>query len=421
VKNPLLYRALVVLTSALIGAGAVATSAHAGGNGNTGGYTAKTACTSLEAATYTHTFDGPTGKASITLTNGPLCAGLSQAFALVAYTAPAATFQLPQFVMDSSVKYFTAPKSEGELIPSTLEFQVEVPTCYAQVDFVKGERVISPLKDKNDLYGSRKVAYWNGNGGNGVCTDKPEATPLSDCDGNVDLKLINREGNLDAKFEITGDEGFKQTVTVKHKTIGDLHVPAANAKNIVVTVKGKQIWQGGWTKPEDCQKPEVGKPEAALVSTCDGLVFTLKNPANGVDVTVTLTPNKGEAKTVTVKPGESAGPITFPGEEGLAVTVSGDLDVANGVVTWTKPEDCASPSASTSTSASASPSPSTSTSASASATPSATVSTTPVSSNENLPKTGSAVSTWAAGAGLLLIIGGVLFFLARRRRVDFTT
>ena len=106
------------------------------------------------------------------------------------------------------------------------------------------------------------------------------------------------------------------------------HRPAADAKNIRVTSRGTEIYQGGWTKPKDCCKtPEVGKPEATVVSDCDGLTFTVKNPKNGAVITATLTPNKGEAKTLTAQPGETKS-VTFAGTEGLKVAVVGNIDAA---------------------------------------------------------------------------------------------
>ena len=77
-----------------------------------------------------------------------------------------------------------------------------------------------------------------------------------------------------------------------------------------------------------------------------------------------------------------------------------------------------SPSESTPT-----PSPSVSTPPSETPTPSASPSATPivpVGNNSNLPVTGAATGSIAAGAAVLLAIGGGLFFMARRRKLKFT-
>jgi hypothetical protein len=89
---------------------------------------------------------------------------------------------------------------------------------------------------------------------------------------------------------------------------------------------------------------------------------------------------------------------------------------------------CPTPSASTSPT----PKPTPSTSTSATPTPSTTVSPTPSAttpapapggggaSGGGLPVTGAAAGSIAGGAALLLAIGGVLFVMARRRKVKFT-
>jgi LPXTG-motif cell wall-anchored protein len=423
-RKPLLYRAAAVLAGALLAVSG-ASAAFAGGNGwsngDHGGHSGDhKPCTPVNEAKYKSTLDGLKGDATVELLNGPVCEAAP--ISLVSYTAPSKTFALPQYVMQFDTQSFqpvaaSADKYTKNLTKSVLTFHVEIPTCYYQVDLVTGSKIENPLTS-NNLYGDRKLKWYNG--GEGVCAAKPAVEDVSDCTGGVDLKLINRESNLAADFKVTGDAGFSKTVTVAHNKVGDLPVPAESAKNIVVTVDGKEIFRGGWKKPENCQPPGGSKPTASLTSTCAGLVFHISNPADGVPVTVTLTPNKGQAQTVTVKPGETPADVTFPGQEGLTVTVSGDLDAQNGVVTWTKPSDCASPSHSASPSASTSASASPSASASTSTSPAAAPSTTPVSSDSNLPKTGAAAGTVAGGAVLLLLIGGVLFYLARRRKVNFT-
>src|SRR5690606_18566322 len=65
------------------------------------------------------------------------------------------------------------------------------------------------------------------------------------------------------------------------------------------------------------------EPTGTVEVTCDELIFTVENPQGGKEITVTLTPNKGEPKTLTVAPGET-GSVSFPAEEGLTVTPSGE-------------------------------------------------------------------------------------------------
>jgi LPXTG-motif cell wall-anchored protein len=370
-------------------------------------------CVAPAQAKYEHTFNGPNGTASIKLLGDrPLCA--EQSFALVAYTAPSATFATPQHVLDSSVKKFV-PATAEKLSVNTLEFKVEVPECFTQVDFVFGDQIINPLTDGSDRYGSRKVGEGSApgnqskpaqgqpqnawyNGGSGTCKAEPAVEALPDCEGNVTLKLINRS-TFGETFTITADGGFtkSETLAARQEPVS-IKVPAANAKNIVVKSKDKELYRGSWTQPEDCKTPEVGTPEATVDQTCEGLGFTIKNPENGTELTATFTPNKGEAKTVTVAPGKTEN-VTFAGVEGLTVKVEGDLD-SLGEVTWVGTENCDEPT----------PAPS----------------TTPVPGTgggepgePELPLTGTAIGSIVGGAAVLLAIGGGLFLMARRRKLNF--
>ncbi|MDP9799030.1 hypothetical protein J2S43_007542 [Catenuloplanes nepalensis] len=429
---PRIHRVVALTAGVLLGLSGLAGLGSPASAGTPGGHHQK--CVSPEAARYEHSFNGPAGTASIKLLNGPLCA--EQSFALVSYTAPSATFATPQHVLDSSVQKFV-PAKPGELKVSKLEFKVEVPECFTQVDFVFGDQIINPLTDTSDRYNSRKVgenaapgnrskpakgqpktAFYNG--GSGTCKAEPAVEALPDCEGNVAVKLINRS-TFSETFTITADGGFSKTETLKARQEPvTVNLVPANAKNVVVTSRGKEIYRGGWTKPEDCQVPEVGTPKASVQQTCEGLTFTIENPANGKDLTTVFTPNTGTAQTVTVKAGETK-PVSFPGSEGLTVKVEGDLDVLNGEVVWAAPANCAG-EPTPPTEGTPSPSPSVSTPPATPGTPGP--STTPVAytpgDEPELPLTGVAVGSIAGGAILLLGLGAGLFFMARRRKLNFT-
>ncbi|SBT53111.1 hypothetical protein [Micromonospora auratinigra] len=356
-------------------------------------------CVKAADARYTHTFDGPQGKASITLTNGPLCAGEEQELALVSYVTPSAKFAVPQYVLDTSVKKFTGVR-EGEIGVATLDFQVEVPNCYTQVDFVFGSKIIDPLTDTSDRYGDRKVGSASGighrstgpqawyNGGSGTCTAAPEVIAQSDCDGNVELTLVNRTGNAAAEFTITGSGGFTEKVTVPMRKIETRKLTPAQAQQITVTAPGMKDFTGGWQKPADCQQPEVGVPDGSYESTCTEMTFRIVNPEDGATVTSVFTSNKGETKNLTVEPGRT-GTVSFKAVKGLTVTVTGDLD-SGGPLAWEQPKGC--PSGGTGGGA----------------------------EEPGLPVTGPQAGAIAGGALLLLAAGAVLFVIARRRRVRFT-
>ncbi len=428
--TPRLRQVAVLAAGAILSLGAFASPAHATEDGP---------CVPGANAKFEHSFNGPAGTASIKLLNGPLCENQQVPLTLVSYTAPSATFSLPQYVLDSDTQYFTDKTPKNDKGERRLDFKVEVPTCFTQVDFVFGDQVINPLTDKSDRYNNDKVgspanpgaqskpaagqpqnAWWNGNNGNyenGACEAEPAVEAISDCAGNVKLSLINRDTSVTSvRFDITATGDFKQSLVVKKNTKDDVTIPAANAKDIKVTAGGEVLWSGSWTKPEGCDQPEVGKPVTKIDTTCDSLTFTLTNPENGAEsLSGTFTPNKGDAQTATVKAGETK-TVTFPGSEGLTVAVTGDFLGLNGDVKWAKPESCTeTPTPGTTTSSSASPSPT----ASASETPATATPSASSTDGGALALTGSNSSTIAGGAVLLVLVGAGLFFMARRRKLNF--
>ncbi len=130
------------------------------------------------------------------------------------------------------------------------------------------------------------------------------------------------------------------------------------------------------TTPTDT--PVVTEPQLLYDTTCDTFTVGVEVPAdNTSDVTVKFTPNKGDAKTVTAKPGETK-TVDFDAFEGLKVTASAEGQ-ADTTIEYEAPADCGA-----------------------------------------LALTGSNSSTIAGGAVLVLLVGAGLFFMARRRKVRFT-
>ena len=146
---------------------------------------------------------------------------------------------------------------------------------------------------------------------------------------------------------------------------------------------------------------ETAPTEAQWVyaESCDTLTVGVDVPADWDALTVTFTPSTGAAKTVTAPPGEET-VVDFPASTGLTVVASakGYEDEA-ATITYKKPADCEG----------------------AGSGGSIPVTGSPAGGNGgNLPVTGAAAGGIAAGAAVLLAIGGALFFMARRRKVKFT-
>ncbi|GAA3726319.1 hypothetical protein GCM10022225_04210 [Plantactinospora mayteni] len=134
-------------------------------------------------------------------------------------------------------------------------------------------------------------------------------------------------------------------------------------------------------EPTPSTTPEPVEPVGTYESTCDELIITLENTTDA-EISVVLTPNEGEAKTLTVAPGKT-GSVSFPAKEGLTVTPSGE-GLEGEPIGYEQPEECGG------------------------------------GGGGDLPLTGAAAGGIAGGAVLLLAAGVVLYIVARRRRVTFT-
>jgi LPXTG-motif cell wall-anchored protein len=212
----------------------------------------------------------------------------------------------------------------------------------------------------------------------------PEAAFAPACDGSVKVTLINGEdATVPVDLTVTA-KGFEKTYSIEPNGKKDDIVVPVGAGAITVTEKGKTepvTKPYTWERPEDC-----GEPSLAYAATCDEFAFEVTNPEDGAPITVTFTPSTGEPQTIDVAPG-AVETVTFPGTEGLTVTPSAD-GMTGEPIAW-EPEDCEA------------------------APPTG-------GGGGELPETGIAAGAIAGGAAVLLAIGAVLYFLARRRRVTFT-
>lgn len=249
-------------------------------------------------------------------------------------------------------------------------------------DQTKAELTVSMhwVRGEKDIDATRSGTVEFG----GSCT-KPKANPdakfASNCTG-VTVTLINgADATKPAEFVVTGENGFKVEKTVAEGE-EQVFVPAADAGKITVTESGEPVGKPySWERPEDCAQPTL-----AFASTCDELIFEVTNPKDGAPITVTFTPSTGDAQTITVAPGEVK-TVTFPGSEGLTVTPSSE-GVEGEPFAWEPEESCGGAGGG--------------------------------GDEPELPVTGVAAGGIAGGALVLLSLGAVLFFMARRRRMRFT-
>ncbi|MEV1328862.1 cell wall anchor protein [Micromonospora costi] len=351
-------------------------------------------CVDASKASYSHTFDGPKGTATVKLDGDlPLCEGSEQPFTLVSYFAPRPQFATPQYVYGTpDTDTISGDKKE-------IELNVEIPNCHTQVDLIWGgkDEVIEEITEGGPRYGDKKLGSpgapgnrSNGpqgwyNGGDKSCTT-PASTFASNCDGTVTVSLSNdgKDGKYPVEFEVKGENGWSKKVTVEAgKADNSTVVPAENAGKVEVLVDGKVI-EGGtysWERPEDCPLPEI-----TTKADCKNFSLTASNPEGGLPVKVEFTyGDKTESRTV--QPGKSETVTFTAGKDDTALVALPELDMEMEAV-YAPEGNCGGGGAG--------------------------------GEEPGLPVTGVAAGGIAAGALALLALGAVLFFVARRRRVRFT-
>ncbi|MEV8505492.1 cell wall anchor protein [Actinoplanes sp. NPDC051475] len=352
---------------------------------------AETPCVEAGKAAFHHTF-GVTGNgstATVSLDEGvKLCDG--EPVTLVSYFAPKPQFSVPQYEFDHD-----SGSIDNEHRSVTLN--VDVPDCNTQVDLFFGgeDDIISEITEGGPRYGDKKLGSNGGlggrsegpqgwfNGGEKGC-QTPAVEPLSQCDGTVALNLSNNGEISRYAVDFTVKAGeFTKTVTVAAGKGETVTVPAG-AGTITVSAEGMDDVTYDWAAPADCALPTV-----IVENDCDTVAITVENP-EGVtpatakitygDKTETATVAAGKSEKVSFEAGKATyATVEFPGlnVEPIKATLE-KLDCDNG---GGGGGDSDKPS---------------------------------------LPVTGPVAGGIAGGAALLLIAGGVLFLMARRRKITFT-
>ncbi|WP_199509303.1 LPXTG cell wall anchor domain-containing protein [Nucisporomicrobium flavum] len=167
--------------------------------------------------------------------------------------------------------------------------------------------------------------------------------------------------------------------------------------------------------PTTCTWPPTPEPSRySASSTCTTMTFSLVNPAsNNQVVALRLTPSEGAERVVVAEPGETRNE-TFPAKAGFTidVTSAGGPQPPGGArpqrLAYEQPENCSTGdggAAGGSTGGGAG---------------TGGGAATGGADEGGLPVTGAAAGTVAGIAAALLLIGGLLFAVARRRRTKFT-
>jgi hypothetical protein len=365
-------------------------------------------CVQPENATFHHTFTVSENRATATVAlddDVKLCA--DEPVTLVSYFAPRPRFAVPQYLYDHQTGTITNAVR-------TLTLTATLPACNTQADlFFGGENaILDELTEPGPRYGDLKLGSARGkgarsagppawfNGGTNGCT-QPDVATLPQCDGTVDVNLSNT-GDLSryaVDFTVKADN-FSRTVTVAPGKAETVRVPAGSGQ-IAVAADGMPTKVLSWQWPADCAPPSV-----TVHNGCDAVTVSVTNPAGAPAITATVVYSlENDKKYLDVAPG-TTGTVTFPPGESTAVEVGFPGTGLPPVHAVLPDVDCTTPTPSPTTGPTVSP-------------------TTPPPGGAGgggggLPVTGAAAGTIAAGAAVLLAIGGVFLSMARRRRVKFT-
>ena len=163
-------------------------------------------CVAAPAATYRHTFDGNSGRATIIAVRD-LCPGQTQSFALVAYTAGNPGGNAGQFTYSTDRATITSKTRSATL-------DVVVPPCHTQVDAIIGAGLLDEVTHSANPYGAKTLgapgsrsagpqAHYSG--GSVDCSPAPEVAFTNACDGSYTATLTNgTTANVSATFLISG-------------------------------------------------------------------------------------------------------------------------------------------------------------------------------------------------------------------------
>ncbi|XVU27250.1 hypothetical protein ACQPZJ_09460 [Actinoplanes sp. CA-054009] len=192
------------------------------------------ACVSAAVATYSHSFDGPSGSVTVTAAK-PLCSGQSQTFALASYTTGAPSSNARPFVYSTDRGSITASKR-------TLSLKVTVPNCYTQVEAIKG----TALAYEGSNAPSALLSAASFSGGTRSCSPAPTVTFDNACDGTFTATLANSDQATTAAVFLSGDRLLRLPP-------GDSKQLTARAgTTITIRTNTFTTYNGSWRQPTTC-------------------------------------------------------------------------------------------------------------------------------------------------------------------------
>jgi len=345
-------------------------------------------CVHAQDAGLTHTFKvDQTGATTIVYLSGAhLCDTERINVTSVSYYTPGLQATAPQFQFDQDWGYVS---NENPV----LALWVKTPPCHTQVvTFVgAGNQVLSPSPQNAQLYGDLRLGSPRGPGsvskgppawyagGSPACVT-PASTSVPNCDGSQMINLAN-SGTLAETFTVKFGKQVKTVnVAANH---GQPVAIRAGAGPVTVSAPGIPDQIFNWSPPGTCVPPTV-----TIINTCANVTVLVNNPRHVPTARVVVTYGV-KTKKLTVGAGFAA-KTTFVAGTATYATVKfagADHPVQGTLKKLTCPARAAGND----------------------------------DDQSRWPVSRFAATVLASGVAILLIIGGVLFFLARRRKESPTT
>jgi LPXTG-motif cell wall-anchored protein len=214
--------------------------------------------------------------------------------------------------------------------------------------------------------------------------------------GALDITLENTDDTASFKAVIETSAGHVEPVALDP---GDIRIIGFQTEiSYVVTVDGHLIAEGAWEDPGNCDPSQI--PVDATFD-CDSLTVVITNPRTfNQTIRITVVGGGLPDRVLDVEPGAVDAEFTFDAAEGTVATVTmGDTTLA--VIPWVEPEDCddEGPGNGSESDKPGDEQPETE------------------NAGSELPKTGTPM-TLLIGASLGLLVAGGAMYLMARRRID---
>ncbi len=196
-------------------------------------------CISASAATFRHSFHGPSGTATVTAAR-PLCSGQSQSFALVSYTAAGGLF-----VYDVARAKITSTRSSVRL-------KVAIPSCTTQVYALAGTTVLNETTSSAPAYaGTTLGSVTSRSAGplaeyaddSAACTPTPQVTFTNACDRTFRATVTNADSANVPAVLILGERLIR--VAPGRSTT----IPAAAGATLTFRASNRTTYVGTWRAP----------------------------------------------------------------------------------------------------------------------------------------------------------------------------